>query len=110
MRRARPELHEERIEYGDVIMDLGRQRVTREGNNIELSTTEFRVLRALMSRPGRVFSRDRLIDMAWGSGTYLEDRTVDVSIRRLRAALNEFGGKDVIRTVRGEGYAIDFDT
>ncbi len=62
-----------------------------------------------MSKPGQVYSRDRLLDLVWGRDIYVEDRTVDVHIRRLRKALNEHGGPDLIRTVRGEGYAIDID-
>ena len=107
LRRSRPELEEENIEYGGIELDLTRMRVTRDGTPIDLASTEFRLLRALMSHPGRVYSRNRLIDLAWGSTTYLEDRTVDVAIKRLRSALNEGGKADLIRTVRSEGYALE---
>ena len=107
LRRARPELDEEKIEYSGIVMDLAAKRVSRDGDAIELSSTEFRLLRALLAKPGRVLSRDRLIDLAWGTGMYIEDRTVDVSVRRLRKALNEGGKKDLIRTVRGSGYALE---
>ncbi|MCK5575701.1 MAG: winged helix-turn-helix domain-containing protein, partial [Sphingomonadales bacterium] len=107
LRRSRPELEEERIEYSGIVLDLSARRVSRDGDPVELSTTEFRLLRALISKPGRVLSRDRLIDLAWGTGMYIEDRTVDVSVRRLRKALNEGGKEDLIRTVRGVGYSLE---
>jgi len=107
LRRARPDLAEEKVTYGGVEIDLNSMRVTRDGTIIELASTEFRLLQALMSRPGRVFSRNRLIDLAWGTTTYLEDRTVDVAIKRLRQALKSDGKSDMIRTVRSEGYAIE---
>ncbi len=88
-------------------MDLARLRITRDGDPVELASTEFRLLKALMSYPGRVFSRNRLIDLAWGTTIYLEDRSVDVAVRRLRKALNQNGKPDIIRTVRSEGYAIE---
>ncbi len=107
LRRSHPDLHEEKIEYAGVEMDLARLRVTRDGDPVELASTEFRLLKALMSYPGRVFSRNRLIDLAWGTTIYLEDRSVDVAVRRLRKALNQGGKPDIIRTVRSEGYAIE---
>jgi len=107
LRRSRPELEDETIEYSGIELDLARMRVTRDGDPVELASTEFRLLRALMARPGRVFSRNRLIDLAWSTTTFLEDRTVDVAVKRLRQALNEGGKKDLIRTVRSEGYAIE---
>ncbi len=107
LRRSHPDLHEEKIEYAGVEMDLARLRVMRDGDPVELASTEFRLLKALMSYPGRVFSRNRLIDLAWGTTIYLEDRSVDVAIRRLRKALNQGGKPDIIRTVRSEGYAIE---
>ncbi|MBL6931565.1 MAG: phosphate regulon transcriptional regulator PhoB [Rhodospirillales bacterium] len=107
LRRARPSLSEEELSYGDIQMDLAAHKVKRAGQTLHLGPTEFRLLRALMERPGRVLSRDRLLDLAWGREIYVEDRTVDVHVRRLRKALNEGGQVDVIRTVRGEGYAID---
>ncbi len=107
LRRSRPSLSDEELNFGDISMDLAAHKVTRAGNTLHLGPTEFRLLRALMERPGRVLSRDRLLDLAWGREIYVEDRTVDVHIRRLRKVLNEKGGADVIRTVRGEGYALD---
>lgn len=107
LRRSRPDLAEEKISYAGIELDLVRMRVTRDEDTVELASTEFRLLRALMSRPGRVFSRNRLIDLAWSTTTFLEDRTVDVAVKRLRQALNEGGKKDLIRTVRSEGYAIE---
>lgn len=109
LRRANPSMSSERIEYADISMDLAQHKVNRCGRNIHLGPTEFRLLKTLMEKPGRVYSRERLLDLAWGRDVYVEDRTVDVHIRRLRKALNEGGGADVIRTVRGEGYAIDMD-
>lgn len=107
LRRARPELHEEKLVYAGVELDLARLKVTRDGDAVELASTEFRLLRALMTHPGRVFSRNRLIDLAWSTTTYLEDRSVDVAIKRLRKELNIGDKPDLIRTVRSEGYAIE---
>ena len=95
------------LEYTDIRMDLARHRVTRQGKWIHLGPTEFRLLRVLMERPTRVFSREQLLDRAWGRDVYVESRTVDVHIRRLRKALNISGSKDIIRTVRGSGYTLD---
>jgi len=107
LRRARPELYDTQLSHAGIIMDMEQKRVSREGSVIELSSTEFRLLRVFLSRPGKVFSRSQLIDLAWGNGFYLEDRTVDVGVRRLRQALNEGDKPDLFRTVRGEGYALD---
>ncbi len=107
LRRSRPELDDEYIQHKDIKMDLVRQKVTRDDKDINLSALEFRLLRSFLAKPGRVLSRDQLIDLAWGTGIHVLDRTVDVSVRRLRSALNEYGGEDVIRTVRGFGYALD---
>ena len=109
LRRANPSLSSEALQYADIAMDLAQHKVSRGGRSIHLGPTEFRLLKTLMEKPGRVFSRERLLDLVWGRDVYVEDRTVDVHIRRLRKALNEGGGEDVIRTVRGEGYAIDTD-
>lgn len=106
LRRSRPEIDEERLEHQDIVMDIARQQVTRAGELIELTAQEFRLLRVFISRPGRVLTRNQLIDLAWGTGIYVSDRTVDVSIRRLRKALNEGGQADLIRTVRGSGYSL----
>ena len=107
LRRTRPELEEEKLEFEGIVLDLAQHKISRDGEQVELSTTEFRLLRALLSRPGRVFSRAQLIDLAWGTGIFLEDRTVDVCVRRIRSALNVGDKPDLIRTVRGTGYSID---
>ncbi len=107
MRRSRPSLSEESIAYEDVVMDLAAHRVSRSGRPIHLGPTEFRLLRYFMEHPGRVFSREQLLDAVWGHDVYVEPRTVDVHIRRLRKALNGEANKDLIRTVRSAGYALD---
>lgn len=107
MRRARPALSEERISYGDIEMNLTEHKVLRGNRSVVLGPTEFRLLRHFMEHPGRVFSRDQLIDSVWGHDIYIDTRTVDVHIRRLRKALNGNGDQDVIRTVRSAGYALD---
>jgi two-component system, OmpR family, phosphate regulon response regulator PhoB len=107
LRRTRPELVEERLEYADLALDRGRHRVTRNGLDVHLGPTEYRLLDFLMQRPGRVFSRERLLDAVWGSNTYVEVRTVDVHVGRLRKALRQVGQPDLIRTVRSAGYALD---
>jgi len=109
LRRANPSLTDEALRYADIDMDLAQHKVKRDGRSVHLGPTEFRLLKTLLEKPGRVFSRERLLDLAWGRDVYVEDRTVDVHIRRLRKALNDGGGEDLIRTVRGEGYAIDTD-
>jgi two-component system phosphate regulon response regulator PhoB len=100
-------LSEESIAYHDLKMDLAAHRVTREGAPVHLGPTEFRLLRHLIEHPGRVFSREQLLDAVWGQDVYLESRTVDVHVRRLRQALNIGGREDLIRTVRSAGYALD---
>jgi two-component system phosphate regulon response regulator PhoB len=107
LRRTRPALSEERLACSDIVMDLGTHRVTRGGKPIHLGPTEFRLLRLFMERPDRVFTREQLLDKVWGRDIHVELRTVDVHIRRLRKALGEHGDDDVIRTVRGTGYALD---
>lgn len=107
LRRTRPELMDERLEYADLILDRGRHRVTRAGQDIHLGPTEYRLLDFLMQRPGRVFSRERLLDAVWGANTYVEVRTVDVHVGRLRKALRQADSPDLIRTVRSAGYALD---
>ena len=88
-------------------MHLARHRVSRGNQSIDLGPTEFRLLRFLLERPGRVFEREQLLDHVWGQDADIEPRTVDVHIRRLRKELNLSGGKDFIRTVRSAGYSID---
>ena len=107
LRRARPALVEEKLAFGDIIMDLAAHRVIRGGRRVHLGPTEFRLLRYLLEHPGRVFSREQLLDAVWGSDVYVEPRTVDVHIRRLRRALNADTNSDPIRTVRSAGYALD---
>ena len=109
LRRAHPALVEERLEYRGIEIDLARHRVSRNGRRVHLGPTEYRLLRTLLERPMRVFSRDRLLDAVWGRDVYVEERTVDVHIRRLRKAINGEGEPDAIRTVRSGGYALDLD-
>lgn len=107
LRRIRPALADEVLEYADIAMDLVQHRVLRDGKPVHLGPTEFRLLRHFMEHPGRVFSREQLLDAVWGRDVYVEARTVDVHIRRLRVALNGEAHADVIRTVRAAGYALD---
>ena len=107
LRRARPGVAGERLQYADVEMDLVAHKVKRGGTFIPLGPTEFRLLRHFLERPGRVFSRERLLDSVWGQDSDIELRTVDVHIRRLRKAINAGGKRDLIRTVRSAGYALD---
>ena len=106
LRRSQPSDHE-RLVYGDIEMDLARHRVQRGGRDLHLGPTEYRLLRHFLESPGRVFSREQLLDAVWGRDVYVETRTVDVHIRRLRKTLNEGGLPDLIRTVRSAGYSID---
>ncbi|MGB1007500.1 MAG: winged helix-turn-helix domain-containing protein, partial [Thalassobaculaceae bacterium] len=106
LRRAQPG-DNERLIYGDIEMDLARHKVRRNGRDLHLGPTEYRLLRHFLESPGRVFSREQLLDAVWGRDVYVEARTVDVHIRRLRKTLNEGGLPDLIRTVRSAGYAID---
>jgi two-component system phosphate regulon response regulator PhoB len=107
LRRTRPSIGAEQLAYADVAIDLVGHRVMRNGRRVDLGPTEFRLLRFLVEHPGRVFSRAQLIDSVWGHGIYVDERTVDVHIRRLRKALNEPGESDLIRTVRAAGYALE---
>jgi two-component system phosphate regulon response regulator PhoB len=107
LRRASPGLSEEILTFEDVVMDLAAHRVRRGGRDVHLGPTEFRLLRHFMQHPGRVFSREQLLDIVWGRDVYVEPRTVDVHIRRLRKALNEDVEADLIRTVRSAGYSLD---
>lgn len=106
LRRVRPALAGAVLRYDDVEMDTVAHRVRRGDVVVPLGPTEFRLLRHFLEHPGRVFSRERLLDAVWGRDSEIEPRTVDVHIRRLRKAINEHGG-DVIRTVRSAGYALD---
>jgi two-component system phosphate regulon response regulator PhoB len=107
IRRARPSLATETLTYEDLVMDLAAHRVKRNGRDVHLGPTEFRLLRHLLEHQGRVFSREQLLDQVWGQDVYVEPRTVDVHIRRLRKALNIDEEADLIRTVRSAGYALD---
>lgn len=109
LRRARPALTGETLEFGDIILNLAARKVMRAGQPLHLAPTEFRILQALMERPGRVLSRQQIIDLAWGPNVFIEDRTVDVHIKRLRNVLSSDGFFDPIRTVRGFGYSLDMD-
>jgi two-component system phosphate regulon response regulator PhoB len=107
LRRVRPALAGEHLRYADIEMDLAEHRVKRAGDSLALGPTEFRLLRHFLEHPGRVFSRERLLDSVWGHDSDIELRTVDVHIRRLRKAVNAGGRSDLIRTVRSAGYALD---
>jgi two-component system phosphate regulon response regulator PhoB len=109
LRRLRPGLAEDRVRCGDIVIDRVAHRVKRDGLEIHLGPTEFRLLDYLMQHPGRVFSREQLLDAVWGSDVYVEARTVDVHIGRLRKALNAGEADDPIRTVRSAGYSLDLD-
>ncbi len=107
MRRIRPALTEDLVTFGDLMLDKVTHRVKRGDREVHLGPTEFRLLQHLMEYPGRVFSREQLLDAVWGSDVYVEARTVDVHVGRLRKALNENEERDPIRTVRSAGYALD---
>ena len=110
MRRIRPALADDRLTCGDIVLDRVSHRVKRAGREVHLGPTEFRILDHLMQHPGRVFSREQLLDSVWGSDVYVEARTVDVHIGRLRKALNVGDEADPIRTVRSAGYSLDLAT
>ena len=109
LRRIRPALADDRVKRGDILIDRVAHRVKRAGRDIHLGPTEFRLLDYLMQHPGRVFSREQLLDAVWGSDVYVEARTVDVHIGRLRKALNSNTDDDPIRTVRSAGYSLDVE-
>ena len=104
LRRVRPALAAETLDYGGIEMDLAAHRVRRDGKGVQLGPTEYRLLRHFLENPGRVFSRQQLLETVWPHSEDIELRTVDVHIRRLRLALGE---PDIIRTVRSAGYALD---
>lgn len=106
LRRTRPSAVGGRLEYQDIVLDAEAHRVTRDGQSIKLGPTEFRLLSTFMEKPGRVWSRDQLLDRVWGRDIYVDTRTVDVHIGRLRKALCQYGGDDPLRTVRSAGYAL----
>jgi two-component system phosphate regulon response regulator PhoB len=107
IRRAQPSAADDKLRYADVAMDLGAHRVSRAGRAVHLGPTEFRLLHHFLQHPGRVFTREHLLDRVWGPHAEVEMRTVDVHIRRLRKALNIDGCRDLVRTVRSVGYALD---
>jgi two-component system phosphate regulon response regulator PhoB len=106
LRRIRPSLAEDVVRAGDIEMDRAAHRVRRAGKEVHLGPTEYKLLEHLIQHPGRVFSREQLLDAVWGSDVYVEARTVDVHVGRLRKALNVEGVSDPVRTVRSAGYAL----
>ena len=106
LRRVRPSSLGQQLAFDDIILDCETHTVTRGKDELKLGLTEFRLLTTFMEKPGRVWSRDQLLDRVWGRGIYVDIRTVDVHIGRLRKALSQYGGADPIRTVRGVGYAL----
>lgn len=107
LRRTRPGGVGEMLEFDDIRLDPERHRVTRNGRGVKLGPTEYRLLSTFMEKPGRVWSREQLLDRVWGRENYVDLRTVDVHVGRLRKALNADGARDLIRTVRSAGYSLD---
>ena len=108
LRRARPALVNDMLQYNDLTLSLSEMKVTYKNNDVKLGPKEFKLLTLLMERPGHIFSRGKLLDMVWGHGVYVEERTVDVHMSRLRKALKTASDKnlDPIRTVRDGGYGL----
>ena len=106
LRRTRPSTVGQRLEFDDIILDSETHKVTRSEKPLKLGPTEFRLLSTFMEKPGRVWSREQLLDRVWGRDIFVDTRTVDVHIGRLRKALCHHGGDDPLRTVRGAGYAL----
>ncbi len=106
LRRTRPATMGERLSFADIILDSGEHRVFRAGQALHLGPTEFRLLSTLMEKPGRVWTREQLLDRVWGRDIYVDSRTIDVHVGRLRKALMQNGGDNPVRTVRGTGYAL----
>lgn len=106
LRRTRPAAVGQRLQFDDIILDAETHRVFRDEKLLKLGPTEFRLLTTFMEKPGRVWSREQLLDRVWGRDIYVDTRTVDVHIGRLRKALCQHGGEDPVRTVRGAGYAL----
>lgn len=110
LRRAAPLSSDERIEMGGISLDPATHRVSTDGKGLELGPTEFRLLHFFMTHPERVYSRSQLLDQVWGTDVYIEERTVDVHIRRLRKALEPSGSNGMLQTVRGTGYRFSSNT
>lgn len=106
LRRVRPSTVGQRLEFEDIVLDAESHKVSRAGIPLILGPTEFRLLSTFLEKPGRVWSREQLLDRVWGRDIYVDTRTVDVHIGRLRKVLTKFGGQDPLRTVRGAGYAL----
>ena len=106
LRRVRPSTVGLRLEFDDIVLDAESHRVTRGTKQLKLGPTEFRLLSTFMEKPGRVWSREQLLDRVWGRDIYVDTRTVDVHIGGLRKVLTQHGGGDPVRTVRGAGYAL----
>jgi len=106
LRRVRPSSVGQQLEFEDILLDAETHKVLRNGKGLKLGPTEFRLLTTFMEKPGRVWSREQLLDRVWGRDIYVDTRTVDVHIGRLRKALCQNGGTDPLRTVRGAGYAL----
>ena len=106
LRRTRPATMGERLSFADIILDAGEHRVFRAGQPLHLGPTEFRLLSTLMEKTGRVWTREQLLDRVWGRDIYVDTRTIDVHVGRLRKALMVNGGDNPVRTVRGTGYAL----
>ena len=109
LRRSNPATVSELLEFEDITVNLSEHKVKRNGITVKLSPTEYKLLVTMIERPGRVFTRENLLDRVWGREIYVENRSVDVAIRRLRTALNKHSEKNLIRTVRGAGYALDIE-
>jgi two-component system phosphate regulon response regulator PhoB len=107
LRRSSPQLVTNVLRAGDLELDRQSHRVRRSGRDLHLGPTEYRLLEYLMRHPGRVYSREQLLDGVWGNDVYVDERTVDVHVGRLRKAINRGREADPIRTVRGAGYAFD---
>ena len=106
LRRIRAAAVGDRLEYADIMLDPETHKVFRSQSELKLGPTEFRLLSTFMEKPGRVWSRDQLLDRVWGRDIYVDTRTVDVHVGRLRKALCQYGGDDPLRTVRGAGYSL----
>lgn len=106
LRRVRPTTVGQTLRFDDIILNSETHKVTRDGSDIKLGPTEFRLLATFIEKPGRVWSRDQLLDRVWGRDIYVDTRTVDVHVGRLRKSLCTHGGNDPLRTVRGAGYAL----